>query len=623
MAAPQYPAIYFAWVDAGTAFNASVHNRRDEQVIGFKVEHSEGEFPGLQLTIKNPLVPLLAAGRKQWAWLSWDKTGTGAQPLFFGRVIGIPSDIHRESIILEFIARPDDYLARKTTLANTLKVAPFYDPLFISEADRANPDTAWEARTSLWHIDRVTHTVTDSDLLVGEDGLEIFQASEIAYDSVKINFDGTPVRRVEATVNVGWDQKSSRSGGLYLLPVDFSIDSYTGEGLVSTWPKPGDKLDGGWTAGPATFIRTDIENIDSVSNNQSVEGDDGSTASVSSTFPAYGGDFGHPFEKGQRFETSHGASMTVGIGGQTASASQSSSGFWLALHTIRAQMDYGYEVSRSRSEVVNIIVEANVQPILTMPGAEEIVQLQLSGADPTVQIGASVPIGSADRRTFFQTTRGLQAIEYILMLCRAKIAAAARAVATEFDCKFERATDLSCRKNVQVYDRRIPGGNALGKVIYYSFELQDGKFFGHVKIGSAIGYGGTVVAADGEPVYIDDDYIESDYQEHTDDIVVVAAGAIGYSTAIGSINDDGIIFPIRTLPVHNFQIENPPSYATEPWMPNSVSPANLQELISEKAKTSFTKITVDLPNLDAGPFQSVFTVTTTPLEIPQQMNLGA
>jgi hypothetical protein len=610
---------YFAWVNPGTAFNAGVHNVKDEQIISFKVEHREGEFASLQISIKNPRVSLLSASRKQWAWLSWDK-GQGISPLFYGRLVGIPTDIHREAITLEFIARPTDYDARKLTLANTLKVFPYYDPVFFQEDQRATADVAWEARTEIWDINRVSHEVTSTDLLVGEDGLEDFAASEVPYDSVSINFDGTPIRTVQCTAQCSWSQVSARSGGLYLLPIGFTIDSYTGAGLVSTWPKPGDKLDGGWTAGAATFARTDIENVDSVSHNSTVTGDDGSTASVSSSFPAWGGNFLDPFEKGQKFETQHGASMTVGINGQQASASQSSSGFYIALHTVAAQLDFGYDVSRSRTESVAVTVQANVQPIITLPGEEEVTVLTLSLAPVDDLISGVAPIGDPQRRSYFQTARGLQSIEYMLMVCRAKIAIAARAVRVTFDCLFDRAVDLSLRKNARLFDSRIPGGHALGKIVSYSFEAQEGKIVGHVEIASCIGTGDEVTEEAGDPVYVDG-YVDG-YQQRTNDVHVVGPSAIGYSRNIGAITDDGIIFPIRSLPVRDFEIENPPAYASEPWMPNSVSPANLEELISKQAETNYTFIRVELPNLDAGPFQSNFNVTVTQLELPQQINLG-
>ena len=54
---------YFAYVNQGTAFNAAVHNVEDEEIYTIDLDHSEGDFCAIELTLKNPRVGLLAAGR--------------------------------------------------------------------------------------------------------------------------------------------------------------------------------------------------------------------------------------------------------------------------------------------------------------------------------------------------------------------------------------------------------------------------------------------------------------------------------------------------------------------------------------------------------------------------------
>ena len=82
------PTFFFAWVDAGTAFDPGTHNREDEKVVRWRVEHLEGEFATLSIDIRNPRIGLLNAGRKLWAWLAWDNAGTSV-PLFFGRLVAL------------------------------------------------------------------------------------------------------------------------------------------------------------------------------------------------------------------------------------------------------------------------------------------------------------------------------------------------------------------------------------------------------------------------------------------------------------------------------------------------------------------------------------------------------
>ena len=77
-------------------------------------------------------------------------------------------------------------------------------------------------------------------------------------------------------------------------------------------------------------------------------------------------------------------------------------------------------------------------------------------------------------------------------------------------------SNLSCRKNALLYDGRLPGGQAIGKVITYSFSANGdtGELIGNVTIGCAIGYGGAVTEVPGYPIYADEDYVDNGYQEY-------------------------------------------------------------------------------------------------------------
>ncbi len=206
---------YFAWADKNEAFDPAVHARIDEDIFKFDVDHSEGDFATLTAIVRNPRIGLLAPSRRVWAWLSW-QNGADLVPLFYGRLVGVPTDINQELVTLVFTARPADFVALKAAKAETLKVRPYYDPIWINPDALDDPDTVLEARSALWSIDRVTHEVDISDVLVGEDGIEDFGPDEVPYDSVKINLGETPLRSVSVDATINWTQ--SASGTLALRP---------------------------------------------------------------------------------------------------------------------------------------------------------------------------------------------------------------------------------------------------------------------------------------------------------------------------------------------------------------------------------------------------------------------
>ena len=120
-------------------------------------------------------------------------------------------------------------------------------------------------------------------------------------------------------------------------------------------------------------------------------------------------------------------------------------------------------------------MRANFQPLVTLPGEEEIGTLHIGGGDVGVPLSdGSLPIGDVRNRSYFSTDRGLQSLEYLLNRARSQLMASGRAVTVSWDCSFERAKQLSCRKNALLHDPRLPGGQALGKIVKYSLGL-DGE----------------------------------------------------------------------------------------------------------------------------------------------------
>ena len=110
---------HFAWAGADEISFGPEHQVEDEEVFAFTLEHSEGDFATLAIDIRNPRRQYLAEGADLWMWLSEDGT-----PLFFGRLVAVPEDLHAEIVRLNFIARPTGYDVAKRALADTLRVRP-------------------------------------------------------------------------------------------------------------------------------------------------------------------------------------------------------------------------------------------------------------------------------------------------------------------------------------------------------------------------------------------------------------------------------------------------------------------------------------------------------------------
>ena len=132
-----------------------------------------------------------------------------------------------------------------------------WDPIFIAPESWSDPDTVLEGRSSLWHIDPVTHVVTISDVLIPVDGTIEFAEAQVLYDGVQVQLTGVPLRSVSVVATIPWVQTATGgfdltnsiirawSGGGGVGGIDGAISdllmgtggivgSYTFEGLASS-----------------------------------------------------------------------------------------------------------------------------------------------------------------------------------------------------------------------------------------------------------------------------------------------------------------------------------------------------------------------------------------------------
>jgi hypothetical protein len=236
--------IYFAWVAQGTPWDPHLA-RHDESIFDLVLEHEEGQIPTATIEVKNPRIGFIAPGRLYWAWISYSVDGHAPLPLFFGRLVGIPTEIIANTVQMQFVARPSDYIPQKQKVAETLKVLPNYDPIFFDVLKRDDPDSILEGWSVLYHCDRITGRVSASEILIGEDGTVNFAPSDVFYDSVQIKLLQSPLKAINVKMEVQWNQEAIGYGSLG----HWAFPTLGGDSFVGDWPKSGSGLGGGWYAG--------------------------------------------------------------------------------------------------------------------------------------------------------------------------------------------------------------------------------------------------------------------------------------------------------------------------------------------------------------------------------------
>jgi hypothetical protein len=406
----------FAWVDRTDATFSEDFLREDEKVFSLKIEHNEGEAATATVEIKNPGVGLLAPGRKAWAWISWqdDDTAGTIHPLFFGQLVAIPSDLFKTVITITLIARPIDLAARKLALAQTLKVAPYFDAEWVAAEHRNDPDTVLEGYSRRWHIDRVSHAVTTSDIILGEDGTESFGEDESFYDDVSLTFDKTPLGSVGVTATVKWKQRAS---GTVFMGYQ-NIRTYTGDGLINEWPRPYAQIGSGWSAGAGCRVKdvlavgaTEPQQFSYSWQSHAKEHLDGDIISVSESGQKKPSNFvgylaivedtssivaGWPSISVEVTPNDPSAPSKSDVYSGTAPSSshtQRQAGLWQ--WTVATALELRYDADRDRTESLSFALAADVQDVIgAVSNIYETEQITISGHDVGTAIDVTALLSS-------------------------------------------------------------------------------------------------------------------------------------------------------------------------------------------------------------------------------------
>jgi hypothetical protein len=584
---------YFAWIDADETTFEPEHMRWDENVFSFTCEQSEGDPASLTLVVRRPRndggdpIGLLGPGRKIWCWFAFD---CGPDLFRFrGRLVGIPTSIFEELVTLEFVARPFDVVAQKEALAATLRVLPFYDEVVLDPARRTDPDVVLEGYSKIWHFDRETHELTVSDEIAGEDGLVEFdgasETGKVLYDGLGLTVTSGPLSRVDVNAEFTWTQQATGNVDLtkYLTGNWPNEPGLTSPGVITSftftadnWPTNGSGIGDGWTVARCSSTELYDLEVQTKSENSSVTVKwwDGAQTSVQHQASiSYIATPPGSIEYGKIVTADDGGKTTYATDGDgeryasSFSRSSSSTAAVLPLHHISPSLLAGYTAGRQCTELVSFSLFADVQPILTDPEDGEALRIDdVKSVNLSETIGegtgAYVPIGDPRRRSYIATERGNRSLEHLIALARAHLMKRARVVEITFAPKLSRMPEITLRKDAFLVEPRV--GEALGKIIGYSLALDgsDGRIKCEVRIGCAIGRGGSAVATGGEPTYATIDYTGADYQQFTGRTVLFDT-SVGYQPPNAAPNDDGIDF-LSDLKVDDvidigLAVENPPA----------------------------------------------------------------
>ena len=265
-----------------------------------------------------------------------------------------------------------------------------------------------------------------------------------------------------------------------------------------------------------------------------------------------------------------------------------------------------------------------------------------------------IPIGGIPGQiwsaTYFATDRGRQSLEYLASLVRAKLLYRSRCIGIDFNSTYARGVNITTRKTVTLYDPRIAGGVALGKVKGAVLSVSDsGVADCSITLACCAGLGNAVTSHPGSPSYVADGYVDDGYQKHDNVTSMLPTTTdLGYAPPSYVVTDDGLTFPLtreQIMVVDVFHDGNPVAgqalssmaaaaqLSQQPLSPTSGDAYDAQyqrnREVEMASANSLAKLIGDNPSWQEfqlkpvvnGPFHAVYNVKFTNLQIPMGIDL--
>ena len=576
----------FALVPRTATTFSSAYARQDENVFSFSVSQGEGDFCSLSVTIEKPSQSLLDPVRPQWAWLSMNEDSV-VTPLFFGRVIGIPAEIQADLVTIEFLAKPADFDNAKRTRAAALKLAPYWDDAFIDPQMADDPDTVMEARTEVWDIDRVTHQLTNTSIIQGEDGTIALTGADIPFDGFSLSYTEAPLRKVQIEMRAMWTQQMYGTIDVTpnLLatfeaagsPAGF-VTSYTGTGLYDDWPREDDAIGNVYSFGP-----------------QVIEVADGKALKIRYKVVScqYARSSTDPAQKPDNLKV------------------------YFRRWGFRIESQVKYEVEIDRTEDIRFNVIADIQDIVNDADDQPAEVITLSSGNIGVPVGPSkeIPIGDVRRDSYFNSVRGARSIEYGLAHARALLMRRARAVEIRLTVPFDVAVLANCRKSVSVVHPGLPGETAIGKIVAYEFGVDgsDGAAFGSITIACMAGKNTSVITNPGNPTWVSAGYVGADYQVFQGRTMTALDDSVSYQPPHAPLAEP-VVIGVKSCAVQ-FGEDAQGDVLSKGYVDIDAA--------CDALNAKYTKIDLKMIPVDTEPRSNTYDTSSVTLAIGQGIDLGA
>ena len=453
--------LFFALVDPDEVFDEVVHAREDVPVFSLNIDQSEGQFASASIEIPNMGIGILSPAFKKRIFISCEHEG-GIKLLFSGRVMGFPSNLSGETITLEYDARPEGWETTQYDFIQTLKVAPYYNQLFIDPDKWDDATEILETRSALIHWNRASGGISLSDIIEGSEFIDV--DDNFLFDSLSSTIGDAPLNFVDVQIEAQWEQIGiGEVNAGEAIRLEFTNSAIATPQINTLSPL---SFEDAWN-GAKTPSGYDI--LESV------------LTPVADEFDLQPEDLrsGWATVSGEDYPTKKDTTPSV----RAVSVPR----VW---YQGKLTLQASYE--QKRREVLVMRLAVATQDFSLKGDAGELISLRLQ--DVTSEIQGEIL--SPKKPSFFYdpveddlTSYGQGVIENGLLRARARLVKSSRIIETQFQTDVSDVVDVSCDHSIRISDQRLPGENVRGKVLGYSFSFTHEEQIAQLSIGSVIGTG--------------------------------------------------------------------------------------------------------------------------------------
>ena len=489
-------APYIALVADYEVFDPIAHARRDLFAFELEIPAADMELPRASMRVRNPRVPLSALPDHRVL------ISEAGRLLFDGRLSSVPRGTVDRTIYLEAIARPVDLDQRLAVLAEDLKVAPYWDPLFVPEGGEDDWAEILAARIEVLAYSR-TGGVASVDALSGASTLALSplpSAGSVRYDRQPV----APEFGIHITAR--WQQIGQQTFSRH--PALDDVTTANWRDLIEKFPRQGSKIGSAFTVTRSSAARR-VEFFDEVEKKHSRVG----PAPGTELDPAFGG-----------YETQHlivaplDLELTIEHEYQVNRTETCEFSFPVELQEGAAEGDAEIETIALR-DISERATAPSWQSEKNYAAGDEVVdgsnvyaarEDHYSGEarDPArwSLIGEASYVSSRRVSSFLRSTRGAAALDHAVERVRARARIASRCVTVDFDAAMPDPWLVTEDCQVSIAHALIPGGSITGRLVAYSLHWSGGRRWMTGTIAACVGTGAhdsvEMAVEDGSPVNV-------------------------------------------------------------------------------------------------------------------------